>query len=309
MQEQNKAIVEQEVRGSGKTNLESKVLVGAPFQMIFAEGYTLGFMKMFNDNKTSVVKMLETWRKPVLNASEAQFVRNLVKYGLLAPKIEDDKIMLSYIEIIYVEMLRIIFEFGANPMILKSLKYLFDEQYRDNFTTAYTPLSEILLSGHDGLDVEFAYSIGSKVITAYDYLFAPFILGQQKPATVQFSLIQVLNKVRTLFKNLEPIKTRHSMYDGFNQIPVKEDMLTDAEIKTVEKRRCLKDNQTLSLKTKKGADGKNVMSIGSDSDDRELASDIEALCKKYHISDFSDLSAKNRKGAVADVKISEQEII
>ena len=35
-------------------------------------------------------------------------------------------------------------------------------------------LSEILLSGHDGLDVEFAYSIGSKVITAYDYLFAPF---------------------------------------------------------------------------------------------------------------------------------------
>ncbi len=28
MQEQNKAIVEQEVRGSGKTNLESKVLVG-----------------------------------------------------------------------------------------------------------------------------------------------------------------------------------------------------------------------------------------------------------------------------------------
>ena len=58
---------------------------------------------------------------------------------LLAPKIEDDKIMLSYIEIIYVEMLRIIFEFGANPMILKSLKYLFDEQYRDNSTTDYTP--------------------------------------------------------------------------------------------------------------------------------------------------------------------------
>ncbi len=203
--------------------------------------------------------------------------------------------MLSYIEIIYVEMLRIIFEFGANPMILKSLKYLFDEQYRDNSTTDYTPLSEILLSGHDGLDVEFAYSIGSKVITAYDYLFAPFILGQQKPATVQFSLIQVLNKVRTLFKNLEPIKTRHSMYDGFNQIPVKEDMLTDAEIKTVEKMRCLKDNQSLSLKTKKGADGKYVMSIGSDSDDRELASDIEALCKKYHISDFSDLSVKKQK--------------
>ena len=56
MQEQNKAIVEQEVRGSGKTNLESKVLVGAPFQMMFAEGHTLGSMKMFDDNKTSIVK-------------------------------------------------------------------------------------------------------------------------------------------------------------------------------------------------------------------------------------------------------------
>ena len=241
--------------------------MGAPFQMMFAEGYTLGFMKMFDDNKASMAKKLETWRKPVLNASEVQFVRNLVKYGLLTPKIDDGKVLLSYIEIIYVEMLRIIFEFGANPMMLQSLKYLFDEQYSDNFTTNYTPLSEILVSGHDGLDVEFAYSVGSKEITAYDYLFAPFILGQQKPATVQFSLIQVLNKVRMLFKNLEPIKNRHSMYDCFNQIPVKEDMLTDAEIKTVEKMRCLKDNQTLSLKTKKGADGKYVMSTGSDSGD------------------------------------------
>lgn len=309
MSKQNKAVVEQWVQDSEKNISDSKASMGAPFQMMFSEGYTLGFMKMFDKNKPSMTKMLETWRKPILNASEAQFIKNLVKYGLLTPKTKDSKIMLSYIEIIYVEMLRIVFEFGANPKILKSLKYLFDEQYRDNFTTDYTPLAEILVSGHDGLDVEFVYLVNSEEITAYDYLFAPLILGQQKPATVQFSLIPILNKVRALFKNLEPIKTRHSMYDGFRQIPVKEDMLTDAEIKTVEKMRCLRDNQILSLKTKKGDDGKYVMSIGSDSDDKELASDIEALCKKHHISDFSDLSVKNRKGGVADVKISEQEII
>lgn len=309
MPKQSNTSIEQGVQDSEKNNSESKVLVNAPFQMMFAEGYSLGFLEMFDKNKASMTKMLEKWRKPILNASETHFVKNLVNYGLLTPKIEDGKILLSYIEIIYVEMLRIVFEFGGNPKLLKSLKFLFDEQYRDNFATNYTPLAEILVSGHDGLDVEFAYSIGDKEITAYDYLFAPLFLGRQKSATVQFSLIPILNDVRKIFKNLEPIKTRHSMYDGFNQIPLKEDMLTNAEMKTIEKMRCLKDSQTLSLKTKKGEDGKYVMSIGSDNDDKKLAKDFETFCKQHSISDFSDVRIKTRNGGVADVKISEQEII
>lgn len=278
------------------------------FLMMFTEGCLLGFIEMFNRKKANIQKLLELWRKPLLDASETQFVKELISRGLLCPRIDNGKIMLSYIEIIYVEMLRIVFEFGGNPKILKSLKYLFDEQYSDGFTTGYTPLAEILASGHAGLDIEFAYSANDEEITIYDYIFAAAILGRPKSGIMQFSLIPILNRVRKMSKNLQPIKTVHSMYDGLDKLSIEKETLTDSEKKVIEKMRHLEDTKTLSIKRKSGTD-KYVMGICGETSDNELNNDIRALCRKYGISEYSDLSIKNRNGGVANVKISEREII
>ena len=64
-----------------------------------------------------------------------------------------------------------------------------------------------------------------------------------------------------------------------------------------------------SFNIKKDEDGKYIASVLSEKNDDELSRDLNALCKKYHISDFADLSVKRRRGGVADVKTSEQEII
>lgn len=280
----------------------------APFTMMFAEGYTLSLMSLFHEQANDMRAMLESWCKPLLNASDAVFCRQLVQRGLMRGD-ENGEINLSYIDLIYLELMKTVIQFGANPKVINSLKELFDERYDESFTESYSPLSQILIAGHSGRDVEFAYTAEDTRINVFDHIFASLLLGHQKStATMQFSLIPILNNVRKLFKNSEPIETSHSMYDYFKPLN-KDDMLTDSELTMIEKVRQLKDAETLTLKRKKDEDGKYIASVLSEKNDDELSRDLNALCKKYHISDFADLNVKRRKGGVADVKTSEQEII
>ena len=280
----------------------------APFTMMFAEGYTLSLMSLFHEQAKDMRAMLESWCKPLLNASDAVFCRQLVQRGLMRSG-ENGEIDLSYIDLIYLELMKTVIQFGANPKVINSLKELFDERYDKSFTESYSPLSQILIAGHDGRDVEFTYTAEDTRINIFDHIFASLLLGHQKSkATMQFSLIPILNEVRKMFKNSKPIETKHSMYDYFKPLN-KDDLLTDSELTMIEKVRQLKDAETLTLKRKKDESGKYIASVLSEKNDDELSRDLNALCKKYHISDFADLNVKRRKGGVADVKTSEQEII
>ena len=280
----------------------------APFTMMFAEGYTFSCMSLFREQASDMRVMLESWCKPLLNASDAMFCKQLVQRGLLKSN-DNGEIKLSYIDLIYVEIMKTVVQFGANPKIINSLKELFNERYDESFTKDYSPLAEILIAGHEGRDVEFTYTAEDTRINIFDYIFASLLLGHQRgKATMQFSLIPIINRVREMFKNATPIETKHSMYDYFKPLN-KDDMLTNSELTMIEKVRQLKDAETLTLKRKKDEDGKYIASVLSEKNDDELSRDLNALCKKYHISDFADLNVKRRKGGVADVKTSEQEII
>lgn len=278
-----------------------------PFQTLFSESSIMGIMRFFDKNERAIGHILETWRKPLTDASGAGFCRQLVGHGLLSQD-KDGTIMLSYISMVYIEVMRVLIQFGARPKIMKSVKALFDEQYCDHFTSTYSPLSGILISSHVGLDIEFTYSANSDGILIYDYLYASLFLAHQKDAMMQFSLIPILNKIRKRLKNVEPIKTSHSIYDGFAPLK-KGDVLTNSEIGIIEKLRHLGDTNTMTLKSKKGENGKYIVSISAESIDEEFSRDLETLCKKYEISDFADLNVKRRNGGIANVKMAKQEIL
>lgn len=269
------------------------------FYMTFSEASSVSFMRFFDQNSKVIQKVLETWSKPVLDASNAMFCRMLAQHGLLK-KNADGKIILSYIVMIYVEVLKTVMHYGANADIIAGVKQLFDYRQRDSFTTAYTPLTEILFNGHNGLDIEFTYTYDGEFLSAYDCNFAPLFLARPHDPCMQFSLIPILNSVRGWFKNLEPIEVKHSMYDVLSA--------TSPESKIIDMVHDLKDAETLKIKNFTGENGKYHTSIEREVDN-DLLKKFDAFCNENNIADFTDIVVKRRKGGVANAKMSEDNVI
>ncbi len=264
----------------------------------FAEGTTMSLVRFFDDNKESMQKVLKTWSKPVLDASNATLCRSLSSHGLLNTQ-DDGKILLSYIDMIYVEVLRTAMNYGANENVIRGIRQLFNQQFNDAFTTTFSPLAEVLLHAHNGLDVEFTYTYDSDSITLYDYLFAPLFLGSQHEPRMQFSLIPLINKVRSSSKSLPPIKTKHSMYDWL--------ITSDSENSVIEMARSLEGADKLEVK-RYGASGQYLASIEK-AENKELAKKIEKFCNDNGIEDFTDITIKRRNGGVANVRQSVPKIV
>lgn len=267
--------------------------------MTFSEASTLSFLHFFNENSKSTSEVLKTWSTPVLDASDAMFCKRLVNGGLLRAG-DDGKIILSYIDMLYVEILKTAIHYGANAKIIAGIKQLFDCRYNESFTTVCSPLAELLYNIHNGLDVVLAYTYDADYLTAYDCNFAPFFLGHPHEPMMQFSLIPLLNKVRSWFKHLEPIEVKHSMYDAID--------ISRPESRVINMLHNLKETETLHIKPLIGKNGKYHTSIERDVE-AEMLKKFDAFCKENNFADYADIVVKRRKGGIANVKMSENDVI
>ncbi len=264
----------------------------------FSEGATLSLVRFWDKN--------EKYAQDAQNVVHARSrrLRHKVLSAIIRARIvrlfERRQSYASYINLIYVEILRVAIHYGANKNVIRGIKQLFDQQHNDSFTTTLSPLAEVLLDAHNGMDVEFTYTYDGDCITLYDYLFAPLFLGTQHEPRMQFSLIPLINRVRSVFKNLPEIEAKHSMYNYF--------IVSDSENAVIEMARSLKGADRLEIKRYGGETGEYLASIER-AQDEELAKKFNAFCKENGIANFTDITIKRRNGGVANVKRSVPKIV
>lgn len=250
------------------------------------------------------VKLGKAWSSPKISFEKSpdsfkKVIENLDNQGLMLPKSIDLKSgirKLSYVELLYLEMLNILDDLKVDNKIKKKLFTFFNQEYSEDKAKLIYSIEwlDALLSVHYGYDIEFIIQKGD--ISVYDVATSVFIasptLGQ-----IRISLSAVVNKLNKRL-GIREVKIKR----GFGDLP-----LSSSEIDVVIGSRDLKPIKEEMIQISKTNSNKVLVKSSKISDLGDNISLEEAMKlykDKLESNDFTDIETIQRNGKI--VKFREQ---
>lgn len=250
------------------------------------------------------VKLGKTWSFPKISFEKSpdsfkKVIENLDNQGLMLPKRIDLKSgirKLSYVELLYLEMLNILDDLKVDDKIKKKLFTFFNQEYSEDKAKLIYSIEwlDALLSVHYGYDIEFIIQKGD--ISVYDVATSVFIAGPTL-GQIRISLSAVVNKLNKRL-GIREVKIKR----GFGDLP-----LSSSEIDVVIGSRDLKPTKEEMIQISKTNSNKVLVKSSKISDLGDNISLEEAMKlykDKLESNDFTDIETIQRNGKI--VKFREQ---
>ena len=270
-------------------------------KVIWSDSVEMSLLSVPDDIR---VKLGKAWSSPKVSFKKSpdsfkKVIENLDNQGLMLPKRLDPKLgirKLSYVELLYLEMLNILDDLKVDDKIKKKLFTFFNQEYDKNKAKLIYTIEwlDALLSVHYGYDIEFIIQKGD--ISAYDVATSAFIAGPTL-GQIRISLSAVVNKLNKRL-GIREVKIKR----GFGDLP-----LSSSEIDVVIESRDLKPTKEEMIQISKTNSNKVLVKSSKTSDLGDNISLEEAMKlykDKLESNDFTDIKTIQRNGKI--VKFREQ---
>lgn len=246
--------------------------------------------KSWSSPKVSFDKLSDNFKRKIENLDS----QNLLWIKWLDPKSGIRK--LSYVELLYLEMLTILDDLKVDNSIKKKLFTFFEQSYDEDRAKMVYAIEwlDALLSVHYGYDIEFIIQKGD--ISAYDIVTSTFMTGPTL-GQIRISLSAIVNKINKRL-GVREVRIRR----GFGDIP-----LTSSEIDVVIGSRDLKPTQEEMIQISKTNSNKILVKnskISDLGDNISLEEAMKMYKDKLKSNEFADIETIQRNGKI--VKFREQ---
>ena len=270
-------------------------------KVIWSDSVEMSLLSVPDDIR---VKLGKAWSSPKISFEKSpnslkKIVESLNNQDLMLPKRLDPESgirKLSYVELLYLEILNILDDLKVDNKIKKKLFTFFNQEYSDDKAKLiyYIEWLDALLSVHYGYDIEFIIQKGD--ISAYDVATSAFVAGPTLGQT-RISLSAVVNKLNKRL-GIQEVKIKR----GFGNLP-----LSSSEIDVVIGSRDLKPTKEEMIQISKTNSNKVLIKSSKISDLGDNISLEEAMKlykDKLESNDFTDIETIQRNGKI--VKFREQ---
>lgn len=270
-------------------------------KVIWSDSVEMSLLSVPDDIR---VKLGKAWSSPKISFEKSpnslkKIVESLNNQDLMLPKRLDPESgirKLSYVELLYLEILNILDDLKVDNKIKKKLFTFFNQEYSDDKAKLIYSIEwlDALLSVHYGYDIEFIIQKGD--ISAYDVATSAFVAGPTLGQT-RISLSAVVNKLNKRL-GIQEVKIKR----GFGNLP-----LSSSEIDVVIGSRDLKPTKEEMIQISKTNSNKVLIKSSKISDLGDNISLEEAMKlykDKLESNDFTDIETIQRNGKI--VKFREQ---
>lgn len=252
------------------------------------------------------VKLGMSWSKATARMSNNEVTYRFVNYldqcGLLKDNRKENGVgwrSFSYVDCIYLELVIALRKMGVKSDTLKYLYRVFSQPYTDKTAEVLgVHWLNVLICVHCGTEMEVLISTSDNIPIIADPVSMEIFGKNATDGQIRVSLSTMINKIRKQ-NNMSLIKINHSMKDS---------MLSHSELEAVFSIRNLRGEDE-EIRIKKTKDGRVLVDKKrTETENTELAKDLDNIMKKHEIKDFSNVELAVRQGGIANIKVKTSNI-
>lgn len=270
--------------------------------LCFSDGVECGLIDIKEETRKKAGRAWSKLGAQVRDSSASyRFVNYLDGLGLLPDHRVDDGRgwrKFSYVDMVYLELVLALRRAKVRSDVIKSLYQMFSVPYSDgNVSYGGTLWLDLLLTVHYGIEVELLISLGDRKVVFCDPVTMILLGTVATDGQIRVSLSKIVNNVRERYGFMAIERKCH-----FGQ-----SNLSDGEFEAVFAIGNLKGNEE-EVRIHKTTSNRVLVDVAKVNENEALRKDLEAVIRKYGMSDFTDLLLSIRKGDIAYVKKTESKI-